>query len=89
MYEDIDFYVNFPKWNRRRVSRPLYLPGILFLTMSNLTFLLPILLAFKRRLYTESLTYSINMLFSIVWTFFNFDSFNYRLPISARILRER
>ena len=46
--------------------KPVYLPSFLFLTLSNLSFLVPIYMSLKRQLFVESFVYIINMVLSIV-----------------------
>jgi len=64
------------------VSASFYLSSVLFLTLSNLVFLLPIALAIYRGWYIESLIYFYNMFFSTFYhacdqDFFSFCIFNY------------
>jgi hypothetical protein len=59
-----------------------YVGKVLFLTMSNLLFMLPVLLALYRRWYIESLMYFYNMFFSTFYhacdqQFYSFCIFNY------------
>ncbi len=54
--------------SRNAIPSRVYLASVLFLTTSNLIFLLPICLALYRRWYIESLIYFYNMFFSTVST---------------------
>jgi len=59
--------LNFLRSNENgQIFKTIYLPSFLFLTLSNLTFLIPIFMSLKRQLHAESLIYTLNMLFSIV-----------------------
>jgi hypothetical protein len=51
-----------------------YLASVLFLTLSNLVFLIPIVVAAYRGWYIEALIYFYNMFFSTVSSFFLFTS---------------
>lgn len=67
---------------RNAIPSRIYLASVLFLTTSNLVFLLPILLALYRKWYIESLIYFYNMFFSTFYhacdqEFFSFYIFNY------------
>ena len=67
---------------RNAIPSRIYLASVLFLTTSNLVFLLPILLALYRKWYIESLIYFYNMFFSTFYhacdqEFFSFCIFNY------------
>lgn len=67
---------------RKAVPARLYLASVLFLTTSNLVFLLPICLAIYRRWYIESLVYFYNMFFSTVSPFsFYFHVYYNRLIV--------
>ena len=46
--------------------KAIYLPSILFLTLSNLTLLIPIYMSFKRQLFVESFIFILTMFFSMV-----------------------
>ncbi len=64
------------------VSLQIHLVSVLFLTLSNLVFLLPIGLALYRRWYIEALIYFYNMFFSTFYhacdqDFYSFCIFNY------------
>lgn len=66
----------------KAISSSIYLASVLFLTMSNLVFLLPISLALYRRWYIEALIYFYNMFFSAFYhacdqDFYSFCIFNY------------
>ncbi len=52
-----------------KARNPIFYPSLLFLTLSNIGFVLPILLAIYRKLYIEALVYFYNMFFSAVNVF--------------------
>lgn len=67
---------------RNAIPARIYLASVLFLTTSNLVFLLPICLAIYRKWYIESLIYFYNMFFSTFYhacdqEFYSFCIFNY------------
>jgi hypothetical protein len=67
---------------RNAVPGRIYLASVLFLTLSNLVFLIPICVATYRRWYIEALIYFYNMFFSTFYhacdqEFYSFCIFNY------------
>ena len=59
-------WINLCSYSGSAISASFYLSSVLFLTLSNLVFLLPIALAIYRGWYIESLIYFYNMFFSTV-----------------------